>query len=121
MLGAFGEFWAFHDGHKRRRTNRNLQRHARGQRDRGGRRRLCRCQNPSLVTLGVLDGVVDLPGGLDVQDNAALTVLGGASLRTVGGDLRVAPNRSLCQSVVDALVARVEVGGSVFVIGNAGC
>lgn len=70
---------------------------------------------------------LDLPSvstisGLDVMNNESLATLEGfSSLRQIDGDLRITGNPSLCQSLVDAFVAGLQVDGSVLAERNAEC
>ncbi len=68
--------------------------------------------NPSLISLDGLAGITSLERGLYIGFNRALTDIGGISaLTSVGGVLDISHNRSLCQSLVDAYVETVTVGG----------
>ncbi len=79
-------------------------------------------RNPALHAVGVLAGVIEVSGHVDIQDNAVLSSLDAEALEVVGGDLRVLLNRSLCQSEVDAVAEQVTVAGGVFAFGNdEGC
>ena len=60
-------------------------------------------------------------GSVDIQDNSALTELGGAGLDRVLGDFTVTLNRALCESQALTLSERIEVEGAVRIFANAGC
>lgn len=65
--------------------------------------------------LSSLDGLGSLRevGELLIEDNGGLTSLSGlAALETVRGDLSIRENRALPKAEVDALLARVRVGGA---------
>ncbi len=65
--------------------------------------------------LSTLDGLESLreAGGLLIESNGGLTSLSGLSaLETVRGDLSIRGNRVLPKAEVDALLARVRVGGA---------
>jgi hypothetical protein len=74
-----------------------------------------------ISSLEGLSGLNTVGGACDILECANLTDLSGmSSLTSIGGSVEWTGNDILCQSVVDAFLATVTVGGSVTTSGNNG-
>jgi hypothetical protein len=72
-----------------------------------------------LPSLELLRGITEIAGGLLVCSNPALAELSAlATLERVEGDLVVVDNPALPRAEIEALLARIAVGGAVTVSGN---
>ena len=72
--------------------------------------------NGALTTIAGLSALIDVGGDLTIWDNDALTTL--TSLSTVGGDLYIKYNDSLCQEDAEAFAETITVSGETSVYSN---